>query len=85
MLDLRRMWDYNSANQSERWVANAEKEEFAMSRIYAQNLNVRVVAVEPASSPVLSRGVAGAHKIQNIVVLLPDTGDRYLSTPLFAE
>ena len=85
MLDLRRMWDCNSANRLERWVANAEKEEFAMSRIYAQNLNVRVVAVEPASSPVLSRGVAGAHKIQNIVVLLPDTGDRYLSTPLFAE
>ena len=85
MLDIRRMRDYNSANQPERWVVNAEKEEFAMSRIYAQNLNVRVVAVEPASSPVLSRGVAGAHKIQNIVVLLPDTGDRYLSTPLFAE
>ena len=85
MLDIRRMWDYNSANQPERWVVNAEKEEFAMSRIYAQNLNVRVVAVEPASSPVLSRGVAGAHKIQGIVVLLPDTGDRYLSTPLFAE
>ena len=85
MLDIRRMWDYNSANQPERWVVNAEKEEFAMSRIYAQNLNVRVVAVEPASSPVLSRGVAGAHKIQNIVVLLPDTGDHYLSTPLFAE
>ena len=85
MLDLRRMWDCNSANRLERWVANAEKEEFAMSRIYAQNPNVRVVAVEPASSPVLSRGVAGAHKIQNIVVLLPDTGDHYLSTPLFAE
>ena len=85
MLDLRRMWDCNSANRLERWVANAEKEEFAMSRIYAQNPNVRVVAVEPASSPVLSRGVAGAHKIQNIVVFLPDTGDRYLSTPLFAE
>lgn len=85
MLDLRRMWDYDSTNRPERWVANAEKEEFAMSRIYAQNLNVRVVAVEPASSPVMSRGVAGAHKIQNIVVLLPDTGDRYLSTPLFAE
>lgn len=85
MLDLRRMWDYDSTNRPERWVANAEKEEFAMSRICAQNLNVRAVAVEPASSPVLSRGVAGAHKIQNIVVLLPDTGDRYLSTPLFAE
>ena len=113
------------------------------------NPDVRVVAVEPASSAVLSTGVAGAHKIQgigagfvpkvldtdiydeiitvsnedafaagkrvgreegvlvgissgaavwaaiqlarrpensgkNIVVLLPDTGDRYLSTPLFA-
>ena len=111
---------------------------------------VKVVAVEPASSPVLSRGVAGAHKIQGIgagfvpdildttvydeiipienddafetgriigrhegvlvgissgaavcaaiqvaqrpesagktiVVLLPDTGDRYLSTEMFAE
>lgn len=115
-----------------------------------QNPAVKVVAVEPASSPVLSKGVAGAHKIQgigagfvpdtlntkiydeiiavenddafatgrefartegilvgissgaalwaaaqlakkeenagkNIVVILPDTGDRYLSTPLFAE
>ena len=116
----------------------------------SKNPEVKVVAVEPASSPVLSKGVAGAHKIQgigagfvpdvldtrvydeiipvenedafaagrlvghkegvlvgissgaavwaaiqlakrpenagkNIVVLLPDTGDRYLSTPLFAE
>ena len=116
----------------------------------SQNPNVKVVAVEPATSPVLSKGVAGAHKIQGIgagfvpdvlntkvydeiitvtnedafatgklvgkkegvlvgissgaavwagvelakrpenegktiVVLLPDTGDRYLSTPLFAE
>ena len=116
----------------------------------SQNPNVKVVAVEPASSPVLSRGTAGSHKIQGIgagfvpdvldtkiydeiipvenddafaagkrvgreegvlvgissgaalyaaiqlakrpenagktiVALLPDTGDRYLSTPLFAE
>ena len=107
----------------------------------SKNPDVKVVAVEPASSPVLSKGTAGAHKIQvldttvydeiiavenddafatgrlighkegvlvgissgaavwaaiqlakrpenagkNIVVLLPDTGDRYLSTPLFAE
>ena len=116
----------------------------------SQNPNVKVVAVEPASSPVLSQGHAGAHKIQGIgagfvpdvldtkiydeiitvendvafatgrligkhegvlvgissgaavwaaielakrpenkgktiVALLPDTGDRYLSTPLFAN
>lgn len=116
----------------------------------SKNPDIKVVAVEPASSAVLSTGVAGAHKIQgigagfipetldtsvydeiitvendaafeagrligrsegvlvgissgaaldaavrlakrpensgkNIVVLLPDTGDRYLSTPLFAE
>lgn len=115
----------------------------------AQNPNVQVIAVEPADSPVLSKGQAGAHKIQgigagfvpailntsiydevipvqnedafawgreiartegvmvgissgaalwaaievakrpenkgkNIVVLLPDTGSRYLSTPMFA-
>ena len=114
----------------------------------SRNPNVKVVAVEPAGSPVLSKGAPGAHKIQgigagfvpdvldtkiydeiipvenedafrlgreigkregvlvgissgaalwaavelakrpenagkNIVVLLPDTGDRYLSTPLF--
>ena len=116
----------------------------------SKNPNVKVVAVEPESSAVLSTGVAGPHKIQgigagfvpdilntevydeiipvsnddafatgkligkkegvlvgissgaatwaaielarrpenagkNIVVLLPDTGDRYLSTPLFAD
>ena len=116
----------------------------------SRNPDIRAAAVEPASSPVLSEGKAGAHKIQgigagfvpevlntgiydeiirvenedafvmgreigktegilvgissgaavwaaaqiasrpenkgkNIVVLLPDTGDRYLSTPLFSE
>ncbi len=116
----------------------------------SKNPNVKVVAVEPASSPVLSKGVSGPHKIQGIgagfvpdtlntkiydeiipvenddafatgrelarkegllvgissgaavhaakvlaqrpenkgkviVVLLPDTGDRYLSTPMFAD
>ena len=82
----------------------------------SKNPGVKVVAVEPATSPVLSKGTAGAHKIQGIgagfvpdvldtkvydeiiavenddafatgrlIGLLPDTGDRYLSTPLFAE
>ena len=116
----------------------------------SRNPAIRVVAVEPASSPVLSKGTAGSHKIQGIgagfvpdvldttvydeiipvenedafatgrkigrsegvlvgissgaavwaaiqlakrpenkgktiVALLPDTGDRYLSTPLFAD
>ena len=116
----------------------------------SKNPNVKVVAVEPASSPVLSKGISGPHKIQGIgagfvpetlntsvydeiiavenedafetgrtlarkegllvgissgaavyaatllakrpenkgkiiVALLPDTGERYLSTPMFAE
>ncbi len=116
----------------------------------SQNPDVKIVAVEPAGSPVLSKGVAGAHKLQGIgagfvpdtlntdiydeiitvenedafetgralarkegllvgitsgaavwaaaqlaqrpenkgkiiVALLPDTGDRYLSTPMFSE
>ena len=47
-----------------------------------QNPNVKVVAVEPASSPVLSTGKGGAHKIQGIGAgFVPDT----LNTKIYDE
>ncbi len=47
-----------------------------------QNPNVKVVAVEPATSPVLSKGTAGAHKIQGIGAgFVPDT----LNTKIYDE
>lgn len=48
----------------------------------SQNPNVKVVAVEPKSSPVLSEGVAGAHKIQGIGAgFVPET----LNTKIYDE
>ena len=48
----------------------------------AQNPRVKIVAVEPAGSPVLSGGVAGAHKIQGIGAgFIPDT----LNTEVYDE
>ena len=48
----------------------------------SKNPNVKVVAVEPATSPVLSKGTAGAHKIQGIGAgFIPDT----LNTKIYDE
>ncbi|MBQ3839262.1 MAG: cysteine synthase A [Fibrobacter sp.] len=48
----------------------------------SMNPNVKIVAVEPASSPVLSKGTAGAHKIQGIGAgFVPDT----LNTKIYDE
>ena len=48
----------------------------------SKNPDVKIVAVEPASSPVLSRGISGAHKIQGIGAgFIPDT----LNTDIYDE
>lgn len=48
----------------------------------SQNPDIKIVAVEPASSPVLSKGEAGAHKIQGIGAgFVPDT----LNTDIYDE
>ena len=48
----------------------------------SQNPNVKIVAVEPADSPVLSKGVAGPHRIQGIGAgFVPDT----LNTKVYDE
>ena len=51
-------------------------------RLKENNPNVKIVAVEPATSPVLSKGTAGAHKIQGIGAgFVPDT----LNTSVYDE
>ncbi len=52
----------------------------------SQNPNVKVVAVEPATSPVLSEGKAGPHKIQGIGAgFVPDTLDTKVYDEIIAE
>ena len=47
-----------------------------------QNPDIKIVAVEPATSPVLSKGTSGAHKIQGIGAgFVPDT----LNTKIYDE
>lgn len=51
----------------------------------SKNPNVKVVAVEPASSPVLTKGVAGPHKIQGIGAgFVPDNLDTSVYNEVFA-
>jgi cysteine synthase A len=48
----------------------------------SKNANVKIVAVEPATSPVLTKGIAGPHKIQGIGAgFIPDT----LNTKIYDE
>lgn len=51
----------------------------------SQNPNVKVVAVEPASSPLLSKGFVGAHKIQGIGAnFVPETFDKTICDEVIA-
>ena len=51
----------------------------------SKNPNVKIVAVEPATSPVLSKGVAGPHKIQGIGAgFVPETLDTNVYDEIFA-
>ena len=50
-----------------------------------KNKNVKIVAVEPASSPLLSEGYAGPHKIQGIGAnFIPDTLDKKIYNEVIA-
>lgn len=50
----------------------------------SKNPNVRIIAVEPASSPVLSKGTPGSHKIQGIGAgFVPDTLDTQVYDEIF--
>ncbi|MDD3693640.1 MAG: cysteine synthase A [Oscillospiraceae bacterium] len=50
-----------------------------------KNKNIKVIAVEPADSPVLSKGMSGSHKIQGIGAgFIPDTLDTYIYDEIIA-
>ena len=63
-----------------------EKEAYAMGRLLAEKERILVgISSGAALSAAVSIAKRGVNKDKNIVVLFPDTGDRYLSTPMFSE